>query len=46
MKKHLLLVVSFLVLLTLGLVGSYLYFSNFSKRIPISQTQVPRKLAR
>jgi hypothetical protein len=46
MKKHLFLVMSFLVLLALGLAGSYLYFSNFSKRLPICQTGSPRGFSR
>jgi hypothetical protein len=46
MKKHLFLVVGFLVLLSLGLAGSYLYFSNFSKHIPIRQTGLPRGFSR
>jgi len=46
MKKHLFQVISLLVLLTLGLVGSYFYFSNFSKRVPISQTSAPRGFSR
>lgn len=46
MKKNLLLVLSLIVLLTLGTVASYLYFSNFSKRLPISQTDLPRRFSR
>jgi uncharacterized protein (UPF0333 family) len=46
MKKNLFLVVSLLVLLALGTVGSYLYFSNFSKPVPVSQTHLPRKFSR
>jgi uncharacterized protein (UPF0333 family) len=46
MKKNLFLVVSLLVLLALGTFGSYLYFSNFSKRIPSSQTHLPGKFSR
>lgn len=46
MKKNFLLVLSLLVLLTLGLVGSYFYFLNFSKRIPCNQTNLPGKFSR
>jgi|GEM_PF-6617598 uncharacterized protein (UPF0333 family) len=42
MKKHLLLLVGMLVLLALGLTGSYLYFSNFTKHIPVTKTCAPR----
>jgi len=47
MKKRWLLLVSILVLLILGIAGSFLYFSNFSKRIPVSQkVGLPRGCSR
>jgi uncharacterized protein (UPF0333 family) len=46
MKKHSFLVLSFLVLLALGLVGSYFYFLNFTKPVPISHTSSKRGFSR
>lgn len=42
MRKHLLLMVSLCALLALGLAGSYLYFSNFSKHTPINRSILQR----
>jgi nitrate reductase NapE component len=45
MKKHLFLAVSLMVLLALGLVGSYFYFLNFTKPVPMSHTSFKGKFS-